>query len=148
MNELVSRHLKKRVITEKHAKHNPGSRGSQHDRTENWCVQVSRDFLERKDDRSERGVEGGGDRCGSANRQQGFDPFPAEAELPAEDRSDPGTNLHRRAFAPKRNSASERCRSTKEFSEDSANRDSTAMCEKRRLGLWNSAATSMRNVAI
>src|SRR5262249_6022474 len=146
VNDLVLGHLKQRMIAEEHPQNDPGSCRSQHNRAENGRMQVSRNLFKRKHNGGQWRVEGGGDRCSSTDGKQGFDTFRAEAELPAEDRSDPGAHLYGRAFAPERNSASERRRGAEEFSKNGANGDPAAPCEKRRFRLWNPASPRVRKI--
>jgi hypothetical protein len=51
MDQLVLRHLEEGVIAEEHAQHHPGSRRGQHDGAQHGRVEVTHDFLERKQHR-------------------------------------------------------------------------------------------------
>ena len=140
MDELILRHFKERIVAEQQTKHGPRGCRSEHHGAKNRGMHVAHDFFERKEHRGQRSIKCRGDRRSSANRDERFYFFRAQAEFLAENGRDARTDLHGRAFAAERDAASEGRRGTEKLSNDGADGNAAAASEECGFGLRYAAA--------
>ena len=148
IDELIGGNFEERAVAKEEAKDHPGSDGSEDHGTENRGVEVSDDFFEGEENRGHGSVEGGGDGGGSADGDEGFYFFGAQAERASEDGSDAGADLDGRAFAAEGDAAGESDGGAKELSEDGAEGDAALAGEESGFGLRNAASARVREIFV
>src|SRR5882724_5117829 len=144
MNQLILRHLKQRMIAEQQLQNCPGSRGSQHHRTQHRRMQVADYFFQRKQNRGQWSIKRRSDGCRSPYWDQRLHSLRTQPEFPSKHRRNTRTYLNRRAFSSQRYSAGQRRRRAEKLSKNRFDRNAAFARVQRRLRLRRSASSRIR----
>ena len=110
-------------------------------------MQIAHDLFEREQDRRDRRIERRSQRRGTTRRHERLHLFRIEPQVARDYRGESGAHLHRRSFAPERNSAGKRGRAAEELPKHRSKQDSSVVDEECELRLRDSAASRKREIA-
>ena len=110
-------------------------------------MQVPHYFLERKQNSCDWSIEGRGKRCGGPNGNKSLNFLGAESHGLADNRRNTSADVNGRSFTPESDTACQRNRRAKKFSNDRAQRNNPTTNKESGLGLRNAAATSVWEIA-
>ena len=111
-------------------------------------MHIAKDFFEREQNGSDGSVESGCQGGGTTHGNEGFYTRGTQTRGASDNGSDAGSDLDGRTFAPERNAAGQRYRTTQKLAQHSAQGDETITYEDGELGLGNSAAACIGEVAV
>ncbi len=109
-------------------------------------MQVADNLLKGEENSGDRRIEGGGERSSTADRDQRFHLFFAEAESSAEDRGNSRPDLDRGTLPAQRDAGGEGRRATEEFPHHGPQRDPAVLDVQCGFRLRDAAAASIREI--
>ena len=98
IDQMVGRDVEERLVTQDQVEEHPGSRGTDHHRSEHGSMQVAEDFFERKENRGDGRIEGRGQRGRAPHGHQVADGRSAQSEAASQHGGDSRRRSGRRVL--------------------------------------------------